>query len=77
MMLERHEPPQLLPRQPEHLAHLVVEVGSIGERGDLLSPQKLRDVGLGDLEGIGQISLVETELFQAFSDDQSEIHEVT
>jgi hypothetical protein len=74
VMLERHEPRQFLPRQSEKPAHVVVEVGAVGEWRALLAAEELGDVGLRHVEGVGQIALIETELFQALADDESEIH---
>src|SRR3989454_12791824 len=60
---------KLAARQLEKLAHLVVDVCSIGRRGQLLPGQQLGNVGLGDFGSGRQVLLLEPQSCQAFADD--------
>jgi hypothetical protein len=77
VMLDRRQPRQLFARQSQHAAHFVVEVGSIGEGRELLASQQLGDVRLRHFSAVGEIALIETELFQAAADHEREIHDLT
>ena len=77
MMFERGQARQFLTRQTELAAHLLVQIGAIGEGRELLPPQELRDVRLGHLGSVGQVSLAEAKLFQPLSNDEGEVHCLT
>src|SRR4029453_4371886 len=62
--------------QLEKLAHLLVDVCSIGRGGQFLPSQELRYVGLGDFGGGRQILLFESQLFQPLLDDKTNIHRI-
>src|SRR5713101_5261813 len=68
---------KLAARQLEKLAHLLVEVGSIGRGGQFLPGQQLGDVGLGDLGGRRQVLLLQSQVFQPLPDDQANVHEAS
>src|ERR1700736_562718 len=67
--LELSQLRELTARQFEKLAHLLVDVCSIGRGGQFLPSQQLRDVGLGDFGGGRQILLLEAQLFQSLLDE--------
>src|SRR6266849_5274917 len=71
--LELSQLRELTARQLEKLAHLLVDVCSIGRGGQFLPSQKLRNIGLGDFGGGRQILLLEPQFFQPFLDDQTNI----
>ncbi len=74
VMLDGRQPGQFFPSQAEDAAHLVVEIGAVGKRRELLPSQQLRDVRLRHLGLVSQIALIETELFQTAADDERKVH---
>jgi hypothetical protein len=74
---EGGEARQLQAWQTERTAHLLVQIGAIGQGRELLPPQQLRNVRLGHIGGIGQLTLAEAELVETLSDDEGKIHDLT
>jgi hypothetical protein len=72
--LQLCQPCQLAAGEPEKSAHLVVDIRPIRRRGQLFARQQLRDIGLGDLGGRGQVLLLETELLESLLDDETHVH---
>src|ERR1700694_399889 len=67
--LELSQLRQLAARQLEKLAHLLVDVCSIGRGGQFLPSQKLGNIGLRNFSGSRPVLLLETQLFQPLLDD--------
>src|SRR5690242_851020 len=55
------QPRELPARKLQELVHLVINVGAVRRRGRSLPCEQLRDVGLGDLRGLGEIALLQAE----------------
>ncbi len=60
--------------QAKEAFHLAVDIGAVWGWRSLLAGEQLGDVGLGDLGGGGEPALLEAELFEAVSNNESEIH---
>src|SRR3989442_1723684 len=67
--LELSQLRELTARQLEKLAHLLVDVCSIGRGGQFLPSQKLGNIRLRNFSGSRQVLLLEPQLFQSLLDD--------
>ena len=75
--LQLCQPGQLTGRELEERLHPVVDIRALGRGRPFLPGDQLRNVGLADLCGDGQVSLLGSHCLEPMAEEQRKTHERT